>query len=596
MNRATVEAADNPIPADRIRTQLAIIVASGGFVSSPRLCRFLRFIVERTLENDAESLKEYVLAIEVFDRAEDYDPNIDSIVRVEARRLRNKLKAYYEGAGGQDAVLIGLRPGSYVPQFGWQNRQSESHHAPALASIDTTIAVLPFVNMSPEPDQDYFCDGITEEIINALSSIRTLAVVARTSSFQYKGRNADVREVGEKLGANVIVEGSVRKSGSRLRITAQAIDTKTGYHLWSETYRRELADVFAIQEEISTAIAETVHANLPRRPRPNSAAHPPSLEAYTGYFRAMHLVHQETAPSLQLAMEQFQVLIREYPAYADPYAGIATVYAALSIFGAASGKEILPELRRHAEEAVRLDPDSSAGWTVMAGIAAHWEFDWAEAERRFRRAIALQPSNYAAHSWFGGVLAMLGRFDEAESKYRLAMKLNPLFPSAYARLGFLCYLRRDGAGAARFLNESLRLAPDYEEARFVLGMLHLAQGDNAAAVEVLSRRLDEAPIPLHIGMLAGAYHRWGKRAECAKALARLERIAGQHYVTPMARVAACVGMGDLDGAMQALAASIEDRAIFANVLNVDPFVDPIRADPRFQRLVASMNLPPRRAG
>lgn len=588
------DAVETPVPAELVRGQLGRILSSSGFISSRRLCRFLRFIVERTLEDDAERLKEFVVAIEVFDRNEDYDPNIDSIVRVEARRLRARLKAYYEGPGRDDSVLIALRPGSYVPLFRLAAPEATPvAEPPAVASAYTTIAVLPFVNMSPEPDQDFFCDGITEEIINALASLDEVAVVSRTSSFQFKGQAADIREIGEKLGAQLIVEGSVRKAGRQLRITAQAIDATKGYHLWSETYRRELHDVFAIQEEISISIAATVRAKLPGRALKTGATHHPSVEACTGYFQALHLVHQETIPGLQAAITVFRELTERYPDYADPYAGLATAYAALSIFGVVSGKEILPELRRNAETAVRLRPESSAGWTVMAGISAHWEFNWVEAERRFHRAIELQPSNYSAHAWYGGVLGMLGRFDEAEREYGVAIRLNPLFPSGHARLGFLCYLRGDESRAVSHLEDSLRLEQDFAEARFALGMVYLHQGKYGDAIEILRRGLEQMPVPLHLGMLAGAYHRLGKPAECGEMLDRLNRMAATQYVTPMARVAACVGMGDFDGAMEALTASIEDRAIFANVLNVDPFVDPLRADPRFQRLIASMNLPPR---
>lgn len=246
---------NTPVSAESVRAQLGRILASDGFVSSQRMCRFLRFVVERTLENDTDRLKEFVVAMEVFDRDEKYDPSIDSIVRVEARRLRTKLKSYYEGPGSDDPVLIGLRPGKYVPLFRTVTPSAKqvANTAPIAPERGeyTTIAVLPFVNMSPEPEQDYFCDGMTEEILNVLASIEGLAVVARTSAFQFKGQALDVRDIGQRLGAHVVVEGSVRKAGPQLRITAQAIDAARGIHLWSETYRRELKDVFAIQEEMS---------------------------------------------------------------------------------------------------------------------------------------------------------------------------------------------------------------------------------------------------------------------------------------------------------------------------------------------------------
>jgi TolB-like protein len=250
------------VPGNAVRDQLARISNSSGFASSTRLCRFLTHIVNRTLDGSGASLKEFSVAMEVFDRTADYDPNIDAIVRVEARRLRAKLKAYYETAN--DPVLIELRPGSYVPSFCWlgtgpvpeQRQDAQPRRRPS-------VAVLPFVNMSPEPEQDYFCDGISEEILNSLTHLPELDVIARTSSFQFKGVAIDIRDVGQRLGADLVIEGSVRKAGEQLRITAQAVETACGHHLWSETFGRVLKDVFAIQEEIARAVADLLTGNHP---------------------------------------------------------------------------------------------------------------------------------------------------------------------------------------------------------------------------------------------------------------------------------------------------------------------------------------------
>src|SRR5580704_5878834 len=199
----------DPVPATAVRDQLARVVNSSGFVSSIRLCRFLTHIVKRTIDGDIDSLKEFSIAMEVFDRTSEYDPNIDAIVRVEARRLRAKLKAYYEGQGTVDPVLIGLRPGSYVPVFRWVDAQPAKHReeigaAPPPGCI--CVAVLPFVNMSPEPEQDYFFDGISEEITNSLTRVSGLNVIARTSAFQFKGMSVDIREEGQRLGADFVIE------------------------------------------------------------------------------------------------------------------------------------------------------------------------------------------------------------------------------------------------------------------------------------------------------------------------------------------------------------------------------------------------------
>lgn len=576
-----------PVSAESVRTQLARILASDGFLSSPRLCRFLRFIVERTLDQNLDRLKEFVVALEVFDRDETYDSTIDSIVRVEARRLRTRLKAYYDGPGRADPVRITLRPGSYVPSF----HLLAPGEAAAPDRPSTTIAVLPFVNMSPEPEQDYFCDGITEEIINALASVENLAVVARTSAFQFKGQALDLREVGQRLGVQVIVEGSVRKAGQQLRITAQAIDTMHGYHLWSETYRRELRDVFAIQEEISAAIAETMRVRLPARVR-RAPGQPPSLEAYQAFFQALHLVHQGDVQGVQAAIAQFEDLTRRFPDYADPYAGLATAHAALSVSGLVAARDVLPELRRHAEQAVRLNPESAAGWTAMAGLSAHGDFDWDEADRRFRRAIALQPSSYTAHGWYAMVLAMRGRFAAAEAELDLALKLDPLGASGYVRQGMLAYLRQDAPSAFAWLGKALRLAPDHPDACLLLGLLHLRQSDPGAAIEVLSRHLDTRPLPEHLGALAAAHARARQPEKSRRLLAELDVLARRQYVSPLARVLACLGLSNLDGAFEALDRAVGERAIFAGLLAVDPLYEPLRADPRYAALLTRMNLRP----
>ena len=259
------KAAGDTVPATAVCEQLARIVNSPVFISSPRLCRFLTHIVNRTMHGGAGNLKEFSIAMEVFDRTSEYDPNIDAIVRVEARRLRAKLKAYYiNGPGRNDPVLIALRPGTYVPIFrslGIQPEDRQRDRA-AIQLGAGSIAVLPFVNMSPEPQQEYFCDGMTEEIINSLTQVTDFKVIARTSAFQFKGMSVDIREVGRRLDADLVIEGSVRKSGDQLRITAQAIETESGHHLWAETFRRELKDVFAIQQELAQSVVGLLRLNM----------------------------------------------------------------------------------------------------------------------------------------------------------------------------------------------------------------------------------------------------------------------------------------------------------------------------------------------
>src|SRR5579863_1578170 len=341
----------DPVPAAAVRDQLARLVNSPVLVSSARLCRFLTHIVNRTIDGDIDSLKELSVAMEVFDRTSEYDPNIDAIVRVEARRLRAKLKAYYEeGQGTVDPVLIGLRPGNYVPIFRWLDAQPAKHReeiGAATPSGRTCVAVLPFVNMSPEPEQDYFCDGISEEITNSLTRVSGLNVIARTSAFHFKGANIDIREVGQRLGANLVIEGSVRKAGEQLRITAQAIQTDSGHHIWSETFRHQLQDVFAIQDEIAQTVADLLKLHMPEVRGPvRSSLH--DLDAHTRYLRARFLIHQQSPETLHAALEQLRKLTETYPDYALAYSGMATASGILAQFGMVSGREVYPEVKANA--------------------------------------------------------------------------------------------------------------------------------------------------------------------------------------------------------------------------------------------------------
>src|SRR5580692_2046889 len=390
----------DPVPATAVRDQLERVVNSPGFVSSARLCRFLTHIVNRTIDGDIDSLKEFSVAMEAFDRTSEYDPNIDAIVRVEARRLRAKLKAYYEGQGTVDPVLIGLRPGSYVPVFRWLDAQAAKHceeigAAPPPGRI--CVAVLPFVNMSPEPEQDYFCDGISEEITNSLTRVSGLKVIARTSAFHFKGANIDIREVGQRLGADLVIEGSVRKAGEQLRITAQAIQTESGHHLWSETFRRELRDVFAIQEEIARSVADLLQLHIPAAQTPvhPSARNP---EAYTRHLRARFLIHQQTPESLQAAAQQLRSITEAFPDYAVAHSGLALAIGYLCLFGVVSGRDVYPEVKASAERGYALDRELGETCAVLAGLRSWFEHRWEEAEALYERALEQQPGFAHAHS------------------------------------------------------------------------------------------------------------------------------------------------------------------------------------------------------
>jgi adenylate cyclase len=580
----------DPVPATAIRDQLARVVNSAGFVSSARLCRFLTHIVNRTIDGDIDSLKELSLAMDVFDRTSEYDPNIDAIVRVEARRLRAKLKGYYEeGEGIADPVLIGLRPGSYVPVFRWLDAQPPKHREEigfSAPSGRASVAVLPFVNMSPEPEQDYFCDGISEEITNSLTHLSGLNVIARTSAFHFKGASIDIREVGQRLGADIVIEGSVRKAGEQLRITAQAIRTESGHHLWSETFRRELKDVFAIQEEIAQTVAQLFRPGTPevRRAIRSSA---PDFDAYTAYLRARFLIHQQSPETLLAALEQLRKLVGAYPNYALAYSSLAAANGFLALFGAVSGREVYPEVKANAERGYALDPESGETCGVLAGLRAWFEYRWDEANSLYDRALKLQPGHAQAHMFRAMALLCQGNIKAAEAGLYRSAELDPLSASDYARMAYVHYVKGDYPTAAEHLRQSFQLDRDYPEARFYEGLLFFQQQNYDAVIQCLSLSAS----PLDIGLLAAAHARAGSISRAQECIEVLHQLANRRYVTPMAEGFAAIGMGDFDLAVQCLDEAIDHKTSFINLLAVEPFFHPMRTDRRFARLLKKLSLP-----
>jgi serine/threonine-protein kinase len=447
------------------------------------------------------------------------------------------------------------------------------------------IAVLPFVNMSPEPEQDYFCDGISEEITNSLAQVSGLNVIARTSAFHFKGANIDIREVGQRLGANLVIEGSVRKAGEQLRITAQAIQTESGHHFWSETFRRELKDVFAIQEEIAQSVADLLRLHVPEvegAVRPSA----PYLDAYTRYLRARFLIHQQSPEALHAALEQLRRLTETYPDYAPAYSGMAEASGLLAVFGVVSGSDVYPDVKANAERGYALDPESGDTCTVLGALRAWFEHRWDEADKMYDRALKLQPSHAPAHMFRAMALLCQGDIKAAESGLRRSTELDPLSASDCARMAYLHYVKGAYPSAEEHLRKSFELDRDYPEARFYEGLLHFQQQRYDAVIRCLS----PSASPLDIGLLAAGHAQEGSLSRAEECIERLHQLAGRQYVTPLAEGFAAVGKGDFDLALQCLDEAINHKTNFVNLLAVEPFFHPLHADRRFAKLLKKLNL------
>ena len=314
--------------------------------------------------------------------------------------------------------------------------------------------MLPFVNISPDPEQDYFCDGISEEIINLLTHIAGLKVIARSSAFQFKGMSVDVREVGRRLDADVVVEGSVRKAGNQLRITAQASETESGHHLWSQTFARELNDVFAIQEEIAQRVGGLLRVHMPEaRPRVHVSARDleaetgsrvhasyRDLEAYIRYVKARVLIYQQSPETLRAALRQLRELIELFPDYAPAYSGIAEANGHLALFGFVSGRAVYPEMKTTAERGYALNPESGETCTVLGGLRAWFEYWRDEAYRLYDRAVKLQPGLARTYRYRAMALLCQGDIEGAESGLRRSIRTRSPFRQRLCAHG-LCQLR-----------------------------------------------------------------------------------------------------------------------------------------------------------
>jgi TolB-like protein/Tfp pilus assembly protein PilF len=585
-------AGDPPDPtvrpsADQVRAELEKILSSRIFVRSERLCRFLRFTVENALTGELDQLNEQVIGRDVFDRRKGYDPQIDSIVRVEARRLRSKLTEYYRELGVSDPIRITLERGGYVPAF----RYSTPVAPLRKATLDIrTVAVLPFVNLSSDPDQDFFCDGITEEILNALTTIPELNVVARTSVFHFKGASADVREIGDRLGAGTVIEGSVRKADHRIRISASAINAATGLSLWSGTYERDLIDVFAIQDEIARAVANSLRVSL--APPALESAHDRDFEGYMLYLRGRHYWNQMSQDGIENALNQFTRAIALFPNYAPPYAALADAYGHLASWGAIPPGEGASRAKQAALDALRLDDRLTDARATMGAILSFFEWKWEEGAALLKRAIELQPSNVHAHELFALHFMYRGEFEESLICINKALQLDPLSPRGLRfKAGYYSNQRRYDE-AIEVLRTALPLGRDAtdREAFFLLGSMYTLQGRYNDAIELLEK-LPEGPfLVTKLGAIGEANALAGNDAGAREALKALENLSRTTYVSPRSAVYIYAGLREWSRVFEELGSACADHSPWMPTINVDPRFDAVRSDPLFVDLLRKMNL------
>ena len=577
------------IAPEAIRLQVARILATGTFVRSRRMGRLLRFVVERALEGRGGELKEYLLAVEVFDKEASFDPRIDPLVRVEARRLRSKLRKYYETEGPRDPVRIDLPTGGYVPVFG------PAEKAPAPPD-KRSIAVLPFANRSAEAGAEYFSDGLTEELIRALTKVEGLRVVAPGSAFQFRGPGHDLRQIGRQLGVGAVLQGAVRTAAARLRVSAQLVQVSDGSYLWAETYERPLADVFAIQDEISRAIVDTLRIRLASdRRRPLVRRYSDNLPAYNLYLKGRHQAGRRTREGLENGIGFFQQALKLDPQHAPACAGLADCYALLCDYGMHPASQMWPRAREAALRALELDDGLAEAETSLAYVHCVFEWQWASALLGFQRALELNPGYAETHHWYGyNCLTPLGRLDEALAHLERAQQLDPLSLIIGTSLAGILLMRREYDQAAEQCRKTLHLDAGFYKAYTGLGRAHFESGRYLEAVRCFEKAWDLSGGALYIrGSLGRSYAMAGQKGKARRLLTELRQAARKQHVPSLAFASIHLGLGETDQAFQWLEKAVETREGAAVFLNVYPAWEPLRPDPRFAVLVRKMGLPER---
>ncbi len=456
-----------------------------------------------------------------------------------------------------------------------------------------SIAVLAFADLSPQKDQEYFCDGMAEELINSLTKIKDLKVVARTSAFSFKGKEIDVREIGKKLSVNTILEGSVRKAGNRLRITAQLINVADGYHLWSERYDRDIEDVFAIQDEISLAIVDKLKLKLLREEKVNLLKrYTDNLEAYQLYLKGRYFWNKRFEIGLKKGLEYFQQAIERDPGYTLAFSGLADCYNLLSWYGNFPQKESYQKAKEAALKALEIDDMLSEAHTSMAFSKMLSDWDWASAEKEFKRSIELNPKYSTAHHWYAFYLFFRARFDEAIAEMEKALELDPFSLIINCDFGWVLYYARQYDRAIEVLEKTLEMDPNFVSAHSFLGRVYLQKSMYKEALSEFQKEKDPSRGWMqNVETLFGiAYMRTSKKKEAQQILDSMIERTKQEYVSPYHIALLCFTLGEDDLGFEWLDKAYKERDHWLLYLNAEPMFDTVRSDPRFTKLLKKIGL------
>ena len=577
--------AGSAVPSEAVLHALQRVLSSVAFSRSPRLARFLRYLVEQSLQGSAEALKEYVIGIDVFDRQTHYDQRLDPIVRVEARRLRGKLSLYYAQEGLTDPIRIEIPARGYHPIFRTTDRLfAEPQPTPAIDVA--SLAVLPFVPLAVDLSDSLFADGLTEEIADLLGTFSQIRLVSRSSAYQYKGRTLDVRAIGAELEVDYVLEGTVRREGDVVRISTHLVNTAYGFRVFSGVREQRLAGVLATQK----AVAQSLVAELILRLTPGLAhatLHRPAgqYSAYSMYLRGRCQMGNRTDDGIRKSVTSFRQVIDSDPEYALAYTGLADAYSLGARYDVFPSQDSWNRARAAALTALQIDDSLPEAHTALAFVDLH-QWNWAEAEREFSAAICLNPDHAPARQWYAWYLILTGEFESAISNLTRALDLDPLSPNVSADLALAHYFSRSYDQVIAQCERTLDLTPGFYRPHHLLGLAFLQQQRFVEAVEQFrtAAALYLRGNPKMLALLAHAYAAMGRSGDALRIAHDLTQ-ARKSYLPPIDAAILYTATGDSDRAFASLEKAYEENDGELIWLSVDPIHDRLRDDSRFEEFL-----------
>jgi TolB-like protein len=615
-----------------IRAYVRRLLTAPQFTSTSRRGQLLAYLVDHTLAGDADKINEYAIGLDVFQRPTSFDPRIESLVRTEFSRLRQRLKEYYAEEGRRDPITIEFPPRSYAATFEFRGAAEaakpavmpqlvpaaarpshglsralvfailaiaaglvagylawKQHAATLAANLPIrALVVLPFENDSPNHEAEYIADGITDELTNDLAQWRDLRVVARTSAFAFKGKGEDVRQIGRQLNVDAVLEGSFTKDGDQIRVTAQLNRTSDGYDLWSHSYDAQASDLLHVQEEVATAIAAAIH-----QVGGSGAGSPPQIhlattnpEALDLYLQAEYQYNIRTPDSLKKAADLYGQAVQKDPDFARAYLGEAYSDIAQASLTTMTQMEMIPKAREAARKALELDPGLGEAHGLLADMLYVWDRDWSESEIEFRRALELG-AGAETRARYGWSLATRGRFSEAHEEDRLAAEQDPLSETPPFDEFFAYNFERNLDGQKKVLARMLKIRPDFLGAHALNVVMAVEQHDCATTrseADWIAKTYPAVPVTQTVLAFAAACE--GNAQEAQSRIRQMIATQAPAYQVAIAYAL----LHDKDNAIEQLNKAADAYEMQIYYLRYDPFFDEERNDPRYQAIEKRVGL------